>query len=159
MKIILILPPKSKEKYWSEAEKEYEKRLSSYTQLKLVRLEEDRIRGKLSPRDIEKIQEREAVKILSKVPKNSFLVLLDSQGRQLDSPDFASFLEKRKLASTKNLVFVIGGFLGLSQDIKKRADFLLSFSKMTFTHDMMPTLLLEQLYRGFSILAASPYHK
>ncbi|NLY36478.1 MAG: 23S rRNA (pseudouridine(1915)-N(3))-methyltransferase RlmH, partial [Tissierellia bacterium] len=75
------------------------------------------------------------------------------------SEDFADFIKVRQIQSTKNLVFVIGGFLGLSDEIKKRADLLLSFSAMTFTHQMMPILLLEQIYRGYSIIAGSPYHK
>lgn len=159
MKIHILIPGKSKEKHWNLAQKEYEKRLSVFADLKIVHVAEEKPRGKLSEKDILQIKEKEAHAILRHIPQQSFLVFLDSQGKSLSSEDFADFIKVRQIQSTKNLVFVIGGFLGLSDEIKKRADLLLSFSAMTFTHQMMPILLLEQIYRGYSIIAGSPYHK
>lgn len=159
MKIHIIVPGKSKEKHWDLALAEYEKRLQPLTDLKMVYVSEEKPRGRLSEKEAERIKEKEAQRILRKIPDQCFLVLLDPLGKKLSSEAFASFLERRQIQSTKNLVFVIGGFLGLSEEIKKRADLLLSFSDMTFTHQMMPILLLEQIYRGYSILTGSPYHK
>lgn len=159
MKITIILPGRSKESYWKEAEKEYEKRLTAYTKVTITRIKEEKLPSRLGPAETEHVKKKEGTSFLKKLPSQSYLILLDPAGQEFDSPGFARLLEKRELASTKNLVFIIGGALGFSEDIKKRADLLLSFSKMTFTHDMMPTLLLEQLYRGYSILAGSPYHK
>lgn len=117
MKIIIIKPGKSKGKHWLSAEKEYEKRLATYTRLDLISIQEEKAKGKLSTGDIEKIMDREAASILKKLPSSSFLILLDPKGIELSSEDFADFLDKKKLASTKNLVFVIGGFLGHSEKL------------------------------------------
>lgn len=159
MKISILVPGKSKEKYWEEARKEYMKRLAPFVDLSFVYVQEQKPKGKLSPGEIDKIKAKEAQSILEKVPCGSYLVLLDLEGKQISSETFASFLEEREVTSTRHLVFVIGGFLGLDEDLKKKANFLLSFSKMTFTHQMMPVLLLEQIYRGYSIMKNLPYHK
>jgi len=151
MPIKIIAIAKTKEKFYQAVEAEYLKRLGSFAKVEFEILAASRANFAA------KIIFEEAEKILAKIKLSDFVVVLDKEGSQFSSPDLAKKLG-RWLTSGKNLVFVIGGTYGLSQQILDRADFIWSFSELTFTHEMIRTIFLEQLYRAFTILNNKPYH-
>lgn len=145
---------KLKEKYWVEAEKEYLKRLSPYAKIKIIELSEEVFTEK---DNVELIKKKEAEKIIKNLPQNSFTIALHERGDELTSPDLAHFLEDN---STKgeNLVFVIGGPRGLHTDILNIVNKKISLSQLTFPHQMVRTILLEQIYRSVTIIQRKSYH-
>lgn len=158
MKITIIQVGKTKATYLQEAEKEYLKRLLPYSKVQIVTLQEEVIpKG-----DIEAgrtfVKQKEAKKILEKLPTDSFLITLDERGEQFTSAEFADFLKAKRDFEGGNLTFIIGGCYGLAAEVLQKAHLKLSFSSFTFTHELIRTLLLEQLYRAFSILASKTYH-
>lgn len=158
--ITLIALGKLDAAYYKAAAAEYAKRLSAWCQLRVVELPEEHIREKhVSSAVVEKALEKEGKAILSAVPKGSALVTLCIEGRQMDSPELARFLEESALAGTGDVTFVIGSSHGLAPAVKKAAGLKLSMSRMTFPHQLARVMLLEQLYRAFSISAGSKYHK
>lgn len=158
MKITILTVGKLKEKYLIEGIKEYSKRLSKYTKLDIIEVQDEHAPEALSPKDREKIKEKEGKKILSKL-KDSFVIALVLDGKQLSSPELANKIEEIKTYHSSNITFVIGGSLGLSNEVIEKANFKLSFSRMTFPHQLMRLILLEQVYRSFRILNNEPYHK
>lgn len=159
MKITLIAVGKIKEKFFAQAIAEYEKRLSRYCSLQVVELNDEKAPENLSGAQMQDVLWKEGQRILEKVPAGSLLISLDVEGKTLSSEDFAAFLEKSALEGNSHLTFVIGGSLGLHPEVKKRSGLSLSFSAMTFPHQLFRVLLLEQIYRGFRILRNEPYHK
>lgn len=158
MKITIISVGKLKEKYLLEGIKEYSKRLSKYTKLDIIEVQDEHAPEALSPKDMEKIKEKEGKKILSKL-KDSFVIALVLDGKQLSSPELANKIEEIKTYHSSKITFIIGGSLGLSNEVIEKANFKLSFSRMTFPHQLMRLILLEQVYRSFRILNNQPYHK
>lgn len=147
---------KLKESYWREAEAEYVKRLKFFLTLTIHEIKEE----SFSEKDpAEMIRRDEAVKLQNALEKfkGAFVIMLDEKGKGMDSVAFSSFLEERKM-NGQHVVFVIGGPLGLDPEIKRYAHSILSFSQMTFTHQMMRVILLEQLYRSQMIAAGRTYH-
>lgn len=154
MKVTIITLGKLKEKYWKAAEEEYLKRLSTYTKLDIVEIKEEPFR---SPNEKEMITKKEAEKVISKIPDGAMVFALHEAGKKFDSPQFADLLEKSS-SQGQHLVFVIGGPLGLHDELKNRADTLLSLSALTFPHQMVRTILLEQIYRANTIISGKQYH-
>lgn len=154
IKITLITLGSLKETYWREAEKEYLKRLGLYVKFQHIELKEERF-SDLHERETVRIAE--AQKVLKALPDDCYLVVLDERGKEMDSPAFSKLLF-HTIPQGTHIVFVIGGPLGFSEQIKKKAQLVLSFSQMTFPHQMMRTILLEQIYRAGTIAHEKQYH-
>lgn len=159
MHIQIICIGKLKEKYWTEAIAEYSKRLSRFCSLEIIELKEARLPEKASQAEEETVKIEEGKSILKVIKDGTFVITLEILGKQLSSPELAEKLESLSLEGKSNIAFVIGGSLGLSSEVSKRADYKLSFSKMTFPHQMMRVILLEQIYRAFKINRNETYHK
>jgi 23S rRNA (pseudouridine1915-N3)-methyltransferase len=159
MNITILAVGKVKESFYREALSEYQKRLSRYCRLEIVEVVDESVPEKASPAEEELIKEREAKRILKRLRENSFVITLEITGKKLDSEKFAKKLEDLALAGKSQLVFVIGGSLGLHASVSARADLKLSFSDLTFPHQLMRVILAEQIYRAFRIISGSPYHK
>jgi 23S rRNA (pseudouridine1915-N3)-methyltransferase len=158
MKIKIITVGKIKEKYLQDGIDEYTKRLSRYTQLEMVEVNDEKAPEKLSKKEMEMIKDKEGDKLLSKLD-NDYLVALDIKGKSFGSVELAKKIRDVFSYESSNITFVIGGSLGLSKKILDRANLKLSFSKMTFPHQLMKMILLEQIYRSFRIINNEPYHK
>ena len=159
MKITLITVGKIKEKYFTDAIAEYAKRLSRYCKLDIEEVADEKTPDGASESLENQIKEKEGERILSKIPDGAYVVALAIEGKQLDSEELADKMEKWNVNGVSHLVFIIGGSLGLTSKVLNRADFKLSFSKMTFPHQLMRVVLLEQVYRSFRIRNNEPYHK
>lgn len=159
MKITIITVGKLKEKYWKMAVDEYVKRLGAYTKLELVEVADEKDSDNMSEKDIEIAKRKEAERILSKVKDDSFVYTLEILGKQLDSVQLSKEMEQKMNTGKSHLIFIIGGSNGLHQSVMDRSNYALSFSKMTFPHQMMKVILLEQVYRGFRIMKGQSYHK
>ena len=159
MKITLITVGKIKEKYFTDAIAEYAKLLSRYCKLEIIEVADEKTPDSASEALENQIKEKEGERILSKVPDSAYVVALAIEGKQLSSEDLADKMEKWNVNGISHLVFIIGGSLGLTPKVLNRADFKLSFSKMTFPHQLMRVVLLEQIYRSFRIRNNEPYHK
>ncbi len=158
MKITVISVGKIKEKYLSEGIKEYAKRLSKYAKLEMIEVKDEQAPENLSQKDIDIIKDKEAERIFTKL-KNSYIISLALEGKQLSSEKLAQKIEDIKTYHDSHITFIIGGSLGLSNKILKQSNFQLSFSPMTFPHQLMKLILLEQIYRSFRINNNEPYHK
>ena len=159
MKITCVTVGKIKEKYLTEAIREYEKRLSRYCKLEIVELADEKTPEGASPAEEDAIREREGGRILKAIRDDAYVIALAIEGQMLTSEGLAEKLGRLGVEGNGHLVFVIGGSLGLSDEVMRRADYALSFSRMTFPHQLMRVVLLEQIYRGFRILNGEPYHK
>ncbi len=159
MKITLITVGKIKEKYFTDAIAEYAKRLSRYCKLEIIEVADEKTPDGASEALENQIKEKEGERILSKVPDSAYVVALAIEGKQLSSEELADKMEKWNVGGISHLVFIIGGSLGLTPKVLNRADYKLSFSKMTFPHQLMRVVLLEQIYRSFRIRNNEPYHK
>ncbi|MBN2221938.1 MAG: 23S rRNA (pseudouridine(1915)-N(3))-methyltransferase RlmH [Vallitaleaceae bacterium] len=159
MNITLISVGKIKEKYYTQAIEEYAKRLSKYCKLEMIEVTDEKAPEKLSQKEEEQIKDKEGERILTKIKENQYLIALAIEGEQLCSEDLSKKISGLGVNGNSQIAFVIGGSLGLSQNVLQRADYLLSFSKMTFPHQLMKVILLEQIYRSFRIQKNEPYHK
>ena len=159
MKITVITVGKLKETFYREAVSEYGKRLSRYCKLEIREVEDEKTIEGASGKAQEQILAREAERILRFLPENAFVITLEIEGRMYDSEAFAEKIRDLGINRASHIVFVIGGSLGLHNIIKKRADLAVSFSKMTFPHQLMRVVLLEQIYRAYRIINGEPYHK
>ncbi|MGE9876129.1 23S rRNA (pseudouridine(1915)-N(3))-methyltransferase RlmH [Hornefia butyriciproducens] len=159
MNITVICIGKLKERYWREAIGEYSKRLGSYCSLRIQELKEARLPAGAGPAEEEAVKIAEGEEILSRVNKDMFVVSLEIRGKRMSSETLAEKLRNLALEGRSEIAFVIGGSLGLSEAVSRRADLKLSFSDMTFPHQMMRVILLEQIYRSFRIIRGEPYHK
>lgn len=159
MNIKIIAVGKLKEKYLKDAVNEYLKRLSAYAKVDVIEIADEKEPDNASAKDIEIIKNKEGSKILDKIKEREYVILLDVEGKQVSSEDLAGKLAELSLSGDSNLVFVIGGSNGVSEEVREKADFKLSFSKMTFPHQLMRVILLEQIYRGFKINRGESYHK
>jgi len=159
MKISIICVGKLKEDFHVKAVEEFKKRLSSYCKLEIIELPDEKTPDNASAAEEAKIKETEGKKILKNVKDDAKVIALAIEGKQYTSEGFAELIEKTGVAGTGHIQFIIGGSLGLSEEVLGRADLLLSFSKMTFPHQLMRTILLEQVYRAYRIIYNQPYHK
>lgn len=159
MKITVIAVGKIKEKFFLDAIAEYSKRLSRYCKLDIIQVADEKTPDGASAALEEQIKEKEGERILSNIKDGAFVVPLAIEGTMLDSVELASKIEKWGVSGISQIVFIIGGSLGLSKAVLARADYKLSFSRMTFPHQLMRVILLEQLYRSYRIIQGEPYHK
>lgn len=159
MHIRVVCIGKLKEKYWTEAVSEYSKRLGRYCDLEILQLKESRLADKASRADEQNVIYEEGQTILKNIKEGSYVITLEIRGKELSSEGLAEKVQQLQLEGKSDITFVIGGSLGLSPEVSKRADFKLSFSKMTFPHQMMRVILLEQIYRAFKIIKNETYHK
>ena len=159
MRINIVCVGKIKEKYLKLGIDEFKKRLSKYCKLEIIELEDEKAPENLSDKEMLIIKEKEGKKILSKIKDNSYVIALAIDGKKLSSEELAQTINKLGVRGVSNITFVIGGSLGLSDEVLSRADYKLSFSKMTFPHQLMRLILLEQVYRAYRINNGEPYHK
>ena len=159
MRINIVCVGKIKEKYLKLGIDEFKKRLSKYCKLEIIELEDEKAPENLSDKEMLIIKEKEGKKILSKIKDNSYVIALAIDGKNLSSEELAETINKLGVRGVSNITFVIGGSLGLSDEVLSRSDYKLSFSKMTFPHQLMRLILLEQVYRAYRINNGEPYHK
>ena len=159
MRINIVCVGKIKEKYLKLGIDEFKKRLSKFCKLEIIELEDEKAPENLSDKEMLMIKEKEGKKILSKIKDNSYVIALAIDGKNLSSEELAETINKLGVRGISNITFVIGGSLGLSDEVLSRADYKLSFSKMTFPHQLMRLILLEQVYRAYRINNGEPYHK
>ena len=158
MKITIACVGKIKEKYLTAGIDEFTKRLTPFCKLETVAINEEKMPDNPSPAEKEQVLEKETQRLLAIIPENSYVILLDVFGKQLSSPELASKIDALALNGNSHITFVIGGAFGYTDALRKRADYALSFSKMTFTHQMIRLLLIEQIYRAYKISNNQKYH-
>lgn len=156
MKITILSVGSIKEKYLKDAILEYSKRISKYCKIEFISVPDETISDNKS---IDEVKNKEAVKLIAKLPDASFKIALNLQGEMLTSPELAEKISHIFSYSSSHIVFVIGGSLGLGEEILKKMNYHLCFSKMTFPHQLMQVILLEQIFRSFKILNHETYHK
>ncbi|WP_100405855.1 23S rRNA (pseudouridine(1915)-N(3))-methyltransferase RlmH [Bacillus solitudinis] len=159
MNISIITVGKLKEKYLKQGIAEYTKRLSAYAKIDVVEVPDEKAPENLSDADMRQIKQKEGERILAKVGMDTHVIALAIEGSMLTSEQLATNLDKLATYGKSKVAFIIGGSLGLSDEVMKRADDTLSFSKMTFPHQLMRLVLVEQVYRAFRINRGEPYHK
>ncbi|TYQ14709.1 UNVERIFIED_CONTAM: 23S rRNA (pseudouridine1915-N3)-methyltransferase [Acetivibrio alkalicellulosi] len=159
MKINIIAVGKLKEKYLKEAVTEYTKRLSKFCQLQLVEVSDEQASDKLSPSQEIQVKKREAERIRKQIKEASVLIVLDIKGKKLTSEEFSNKLNSFFVCGKSNITFIIGGSLGIDQQLLDEADFRFSLSDLTFPHQLARVLILEQIFRAFKILSNETYHK
>lgn len=159
MKIRIITVGKLKEKYLVSGIKEYEKRLNGYCKVEMIEVADEPIPDNASESMEMLIKDKEALKIVDKIKKDEYVIVLDLHGKEIDSVSLSKHIESCMLHGKSTIDFVIGGSLGLGKAIIERADFRLCFSKMTFPHQLMKLILIEQIYRSFKIMKNETYHK
>ena len=159
MKITCVVVGKIKEKYFTDAIKEYSKRLSRYCKREIVELADEKTPDGASEAEEQAIREKEGERILKTLKDDAYVIALAIEGKMLDSVELSKKIESLGISGTSHIAFVIGGSLGLAPAVMKRADYALSFSRMTFPHQLMRVVLLEQLYRSYRIMKNEPYHK
>ena len=158
MKITILAVGKLKETYLRDGVAEYVKRLSPFAKIECIEIAEEKMPDNFSPAEKEKTLAREGERLLARVPEGSELIVLDVAGEPLSSEELAARMGEWMVGGASNLTFLIGGAFGLSPAVRKAAKLRLSFSRMTFTHQMVRMLLVEQIYRAFKILRGEKYH-
>lgn len=159
MKITIITVGKIKEKYLKDAIAEYSKRLSRYCKLEILEVADEKTPDGASEIVEENIREKEGERILKLIKEDAYVITLEINGKMLTSEELADRIETLGIQGKSHLVFVIGGSIGLWKEVLRRSDYALSFSKMTFPHQLMRVILLEQIYRSYRIINGEPYHK
>lgn len=159
MKITILCVGKIKEKYFTGAIEEYVKRLSRYCKLEMVEVADEKTPEGASIALEQQIKQKEGERLLKYIPEDAYVCVLAIEGKQLTSEQLSEKIGELGVRGVSHIVFIIGGSLGLWDVVIQKADFLLSFSKMTFPHQLMRVILLEQIYRGYRILQGEPYHK
>ena len=159
MKIKIVTVGKLKEKYLKDGIAEYTKRISRFAKLEMIELTDEKTPDKASELENQKILETEGARILSKVGERDFVVVLAIEGKTFSSEEFSKQLEQASIKGYSTLTFIIGGSLGLAPVVKNRANLSVSFGRLTLPHQLMRLVLVEQIYRAFTIQQGSPYHK
>lgn len=159
MKITLIAVGKIKEKYIKDAIAEYSKRLSRYCRLEILETADEKTPEDAGRAEEKSIREKEGKRILKLIREDAYVITLEIEGRMPDSIELADKIEKLCIRGVSRIIFIIGGSIGLSEEVCARSDYALSFSRMTFPHQLMRVILLEQIYRSFRIIQGEPYHK
>ena len=159
MKIKVVTVGKLKEKYLKDGIGEYSKRISRFAKLEMIELADEKTPDRASESENQKILEIEGQRILSKVADRDFVIVLAIEGKILSSEEFSKQLEEASIKGFSTLTFIIGGSLGLAPIVKKRANLSVSFGRLTLPHQLMRMVLVEQIYRAFTIQQGSPYHK
>ncbi len=159
MNISIVTVGKLKEKYLKQGIEEYTKRLSAYAKIDIIEIPDEKAPETLSEQEMLQVKGKEGERILAKIADDAHVIALAIEGKMKSSEELADTLDKLATYGKSKIVFVIGGSLGLSKDVMKRANDTLSFSKMTFPHQLMRLILVEQVYRAFRINRGEPYHK
>lgn len=159
MKVTVLAVGKVKEKFYRDALAEYEKRLSRYCKLSIIEVEDEKTEENVSANQIELVKEKEGKRLLRFMSPDAWCIALAIDGKKMDSVAFSQKIEKLGVSGKSHIIFVIGGSLGLHDDVLRAADERISFSDMTFPHQLMRVILLEQIYRGYRIANHEPYHK
>ena len=159
MKVTIITVGKIKEKYLKDAIAEYTKRLSKYCKLEIVEVADEKTPDNASEVVEDAIRSKEAERILKYVKDDAFVITLEIGGKMLSSEELADKIDKLGVQGTSHIIFIIGGSIGLGKEVLAKSDYALSFSKMTFPHQLMRVILLEQIYRSYRIINGEPYHK
>lgn len=159
MKITVITVGKIKEKYLRDAIAEYTKRLGKYCKLEIIEVADEKTPDQASAVVEESIRQKEGERILKFVRDDSYVITLEIQGRMLTSEELADKIDTLGIQGVSHITFIIGGSIGLGEEVMRRSDYALSFSKMTFPHQLMRVILLEQIYRSYRIIHGEPYHK
>ncbi|MBO8175869.1 MAG: 23S rRNA (pseudouridine(1915)-N(3))-methyltransferase RlmH [Bacillus sp. (in: Bacteria)] len=159
MNISIISVGKLKEKYLKQGINEYTKRLSAYAKVDIIEVPDEKAPEQLSETEVEIVKKKEGERILAKIHSDTYVIALAIEGKMKSSEELAESLDKLATYGKSKIAFVIGGSLGLHKDVMQRANEALSFSKMTFPHQLMRLILLEQIYRAFRINRGEPYHK
>lgn len=159
MKITVLCVGKVKEKFYRDAIDEFSKRLGRYCKLEIIETADEKTEEAASETEIKIIKDKEGERLLKNIKEEAYVICLCIDGKMLSSEELADKVDKLGVQGTSHIYFVIGGSLGLSDAVVKRADYKLSFSKMTFPHQLMRVILLEQIYRSYRIIHGEPYHK
>lgn len=159
MKITIITVGKIKEKYLKDAIAEYTKRLSKYCKLEIIEVADEKTPDNASEVVEDAIRAKEAERILKYVKEDAFVITLEIGGKMLSSEELADKIDKLGIQGTSHIIFIIGGSIGLGKEVLAKSNYALSFSKMTFPHQLMRVILLEQIYRSYRIINGEPYHK
>ncbi|WP_042220980.1 23S rRNA (pseudouridine(1915)-N(3))-methyltransferase RlmH [Oceanobacillus manasiensis] len=159
MKITLVSVGKLKEKYLKQGIQEYMKRLSAYAKVDIVEVADEKAPENMSEAEMLEVKRKEGERILSHISQDTYVITLEINGKMLSSEQLATKMDELATYGKSKIAFVIGGSLGISDEVQKRSDLALSFSKMTFPHQVMRLILLEQVYRAFRIIRGEPYHK
>ena len=159
MKITVVTVGKIKEVYLKDAISEYAKRLSKYCKLDIIEVADEKTPEHASELMEDNIRSKEAQRILKHIKEDAFVITLEICGKQISSEELADKIETLGIQGTSHIIFVIGGSIGLGKEVLQRSNYALSFSKMTFPHQLMRVILLEQLYRSYRIINGEPYHK
>ena len=160
MLIKLVTVGKIKEKFYKDALAEYQKRMTAYNKVEIIEVSDEKAPETLSDKEVDQVKLAEGEKILSKIKDDSFVVTLEINGKALDSIKFAGLIQDEMLDGFgRDMVFVIGGSNGLGENILKRSNYRISFGKMTYPHQLMRVILMEQIYRAYRIINKEPYHK
>ncbi len=159
MKITLITVGKIKEKYLKEAISEYKKRLGKYCRLEIIEVADEKMAEHAGGGADELVRAKEACRVIRYIRQDAFVITLEISGKQLSSEELAEKIEALGIQGKSHIIFIIGGSIGLGKEVLEKSDFALSFSRMTFPHQLMRVVLLEQIYRSFRIINREPYHK
>lgn len=159
MRVTALTVGKIKEPYLRAALEEYAKRLGKYCKLKIVEVADEKTPDAPDGAQAELVLKKEGERLLKCLPRDAYVITLEIAGQQLTSEQFARKIDGLAVQGVSHIVFVVGGSLGLGKNILEKSDFALSFSKMTFPHQLMRVILLEQIYRGYRIIKGEPYHK
>lgn len=159
MKIKIITVGKLKEKYLKDGIAEYSKRIGRFAKLEMIELPDEKTPDRASQAENQQILEKESSRILAKIGERDYVFALAIEGKQFPSEEFSQQLTNVTVKGFSDITFIIGGSLGLAPEVKKRANKLISFGKLTLPHQLMKLVLIEQIYRAFMIQQGSPYHK
>ncbi|WP_018663431.1 23S rRNA (pseudouridine(1915)-N(3))-methyltransferase RlmH [Heyndrickxia acidiproducens] len=159
MNISIVAVGKLKEKYLKQGIEEYVKRLSAYAKVEIIEVADEKAPEVLSDAEMEIVKQKEGKRILDKISPDTYVITLAIEGKMKTSEDLAAGIDHLATYGKSKIAFVIGGSLGLSRDVMQRGNESLSFSKMTFPHQLMRLILVEQIYRAFRIIRGEPYHK
>lgn len=159
MNITILCVGQIKEKYFRDAIAEYQKRLSRYCKLQMIEVADEKTKENASEVENDLIRKKEGERLLKHIKDSDYCITLEIDGKMLTSEGLSKEIDRLGLAGKSSLVFVIGGSIGLDTAVLKRSDYALSFSKMTFPHQLMRVILLEQIYRSYRIMRGEPYHK
>lgn len=159
MNISIIAVGKLKEKYLKQGIEEYLKRLGPYAKVQVKEVADEKAPDNMSENEMKEVKQKEGERILSQISQDAYVITLEIDGKMLTSEKFAAKLDELATYGKSKIAFVIGGSVGISKNVQKRSDLALSFSELTFPHQMMRMILLEQVYRAFRIIRGEPYHK
>lgn len=159
MHITLVTVGKIKEKYLRDAVAEYVKRLRKYCKLEIIEVADEKTQEHASETEEMAVRSKEGERILKHVKEDAYVITLEIQGKQISSEELADKIQGLGVQGKSHVMFIIGGSIGLGTEVLERSDYALSFSRMTFPHQLMRVILLEQIYRGFRIINGEPYHK